>query len=111
MSLKDLIKKVLNLGKDEVYRVDVKDSFAFFNTDADIQDLVLTSFKGYQIDGRSISVEVSKNPESGSGRKRRNKGGHKYGDKRGGRRSDSFKPRGKSGRKGKKKSKKRDGFY
>ncbi|MDC1321611.1 DEAD/DEAH box helicase, partial [Flavobacteriaceae bacterium] len=33
MSLKDFLKDVLELGKDDVFKVDVKESFSFFNTE------------------------------------------------------------------------------
>ncbi|MDP2058628.1 MAG: DEAD/DEAH box helicase, partial [Flavobacteriaceae bacterium] len=34
MQLKDFLREVLELGRDDVYKVDVKDSFSFFNVDA-----------------------------------------------------------------------------
>src|SRR5699024_2377545 len=33
MSLKDFLRDLLELGRDDVYKVDVKGSFSFFNTD------------------------------------------------------------------------------
>ena len=33
MKLKDFLRDTLQLNQDDVYKVDVKDSFAFFNTD------------------------------------------------------------------------------
>ena len=33
MKLKDFLRDTLQLSQDDVYKVDVKDSFAFFNTD------------------------------------------------------------------------------
>lgn len=70
MSLKDFLRDLLNLGKDDVYRVDVKDSFSFFNTDAKHQDLVLSIFEDFKLEGRHVNVEISK---EGAGRDRGNR--------------------------------------
>ncbi|QBA64422.1 DEAD/DEAH box helicase [Muriicola soli] len=110
MSLKDFLRDTLNIGKDDVFRVDVKDSFSFFNTDASLTDQILSTFKDFKVDGRFVNVEVSKSPEGG-GRKGKDKGRRKNKDKR---RSDTKdRSYNKSGgrRTGKRRSKKRDGFY
>jgi ATP-dependent RNA helicase DeaD len=65
MSLKDFIRDTVDLGKDDVYKVDVKDSFSFFNTDASVTELVLKTFTEFKVDGRFVNVEVSKNPSDG----------------------------------------------
>ena len=70
MSLKDFLRDLLQLGKDDVYKVDVKDTFSFFNTDEKHMDLVLGIFNDFKLDGRNISVEVSKD-RGGRGRKDR----------------------------------------
>ncbi|MDG1327066.1 MAG: DEAD/DEAH box helicase [Flavobacteriaceae bacterium] len=67
MSLKDFLKEMLQLGKDELYKVDVKDSFSFFNTDTKHQELVMNFFKDFELEGRRVSVEVSK--DTGRGRR------------------------------------------
>lgn len=79
MSLKDFLRDKLGLDKDDIYKVDTKDSFSFFNTDANITPLVLETFQDFKVDGRFINVEVSKNPgRGGRGKKRdRRKGGRK----------------------------------
>ncbi|HLW30772.1 MAG TPA: DEAD/DEAH box helicase [Aequorivita sp.] len=88
MSLKDFLRDLLQLGKDDVYKVDVKDSFSFFNTDEKHQDLVMGIFKDFQIDGRKINIEISKDSgRSGSGRS--GGGGGRDRGKRRGERSDS----------------------
>ena len=71
MSLKDFLREKLSLQKEDVFHVDTKDSFSFFNTDAQFTDLVLETFKEYQENGRYINVEVSKTPDRGAKRKRR----------------------------------------
>lgn len=78
MSLKDFLRDLLNLGKDDVYRVDVKDSFSFFNTDAKHQELVLGIFEDFKLEGRHVNVEVSKDGGSkdhGNRRRRDDKSG------------------------------------
>src|SRR5690606_8658188 len=71
MSLKDFLRDLLQLGKDDVYKVDVKDRFSFFNTDEKHQELVMGIFKDFKLDGRNINIEISKD----SGRSGRSSGG------------------------------------
>lgn len=78
MSLKDFLRDLLSLGKDDVYRVDVKDSFSFFNTDTTHQELVLGIFEDFKLEGRHVNVEVSKDGGGGKdrgNRRRRDDGG------------------------------------
>lgn len=123
MSLKDFLKDTLHLGKDDLFRVDVKDSFSFFNTEATHKDQILETFTDFKVKGRFINVEVSNSPEGG-GRRRRDKGSrgkrdNKDRDKsRSKRREGNFSKGGsrRSGSKqgsssGNRRSKKRDGFY
>ena len=81
MTLKDFLKDLLNLGKDDVYKVDVKESFSFFNTDTQHQEMVLSVFKDFQLEGRRVSVEISKDTGRRGGGERR--GGRDRGGKRG----------------------------
>lgn len=89
MSLKDFLRDLLNLGKEDVYKVDVKDSFSFFNTDTTHQELVMGIFKDFKLGGRQINIEISKD----SGRKGR--GGRDRGKRKGkrGHRKGNFKKR------------------
>ena len=102
MSLKDMLKAKLDLGKDEVFKVDVKDAFSFFNVDASQTDKVLAAFQNYEENGRNVNVEVSTDT-GGRSRSKRTKGGSR--DKSfsrskptGGRRSDSSEKRRSGGR-------------
>jgi len=79
MSLKDFLKETLDLDRDAVYKVDVKESFSFFNTDASHSEKILATFQDFKVDGRFVNVEISKNPGGGSRGGRRNSGGHKGG--------------------------------
>ena len=72
-SLKHFIAKTLRVEREEIYRVDVKEAFSFFNTNVDLQDYVLSTLATKQFKGRSISIEVSRNPEIAPGGKRWNK--------------------------------------
>jgi len=97
MTLKDFLRDLLNLGQDDVYKVDVKDSFSFFNTDTTHQELVLSVFSEFKLEGRRVSVEISKD----SGRRGRSGGGGGRGrgdrDRSGGGRSGGGGDRGKGG--------------
>ena len=90
-TLKDFLKATLNLGRDDVFKVDVKNSFSFFNTEADQVDLVMSTFADFRMDGRFINVEIS---DKGAGRSR--------GDKKG----SEGRKRGEGEKKGEKKSRK-----
>ncbi len=92
MTLKDFLKDVLELGGDALSRVDVKESFSFFNTTSEYQERVLSVFEDFKMEGRKVNVEISKDSGRNRGRKRRDGGGGGY---KGKRRSDDFKPKGK----------------
>ncbi|MFO8147485.1 MAG: DEAD/DEAH box helicase [Bacteroidota bacterium] len=79
MTLKDFLKATLDLGRDDVSRVDVKESFSFFNTHSELAEKVISTFQDFQHHGRRISVEISQ--DTGGGRSS-------------GRSSRSSKPRG-----------------
>lgn len=102
MQLKDFLKETLDLGRDDVFKVDVKEGFSFFNTDGEHTEKVMSILNGYDLNGRRINVEISKN-DGGSRERRdhngRNGGGRNSGGFRGERssggerRSGSFGPR------------------
>ncbi|MET1259728.1 DEAD/DEAH box helicase [Flagellimonas sp. DF-77] len=79
MSLKDFLRDALGLDKDDIYKVDTKDSFSFFNTDGKLTPLVMETFTDFKVDGRFINVEVSKNPGRSGGKRKRDRfrGGRK----------------------------------
>jgi ATP-dependent RNA helicase DeaD len=70
MTLKDFLKETLDLGRDDVFKVDVKEGFSFFNTDAEHTDKVMEILNNVQLEGRRINVEISKN--DGGGRRDHN---------------------------------------
>lgn len=83
MTLKDFLRDTLGLGRDDVFKVDVKEGFSFFNTDAEHADTVLASLNSMHLEGRRINVEISKN-DGGSNNRRRdhnNRGGSGFSGK------------------------------
>ncbi|WP_299367610.1 DEAD/DEAH box helicase [Winogradskyella sp.] len=70
MSLKDFLKAVLELGRDDVFKVDVKDSFSFFNTEKELQEKVLTFFTDFKYNGRFVNVEITENRGRSTGGRR-----------------------------------------
>ncbi|MEM8846479.1 MAG: DEAD/DEAH box helicase [Bacteroidota bacterium] len=107
MSLKDFLRDTLNLEKEDIFNVDTKGSFSFFNTDASLTDLILQTFTEFKVKGRFINVEVYKKPGGGGkgGKRRDRKQGHRKGGD-----GQSFRKGGKNS-KGRRGGKKRPGFY
>jgi ATP-dependent RNA helicase DeaD len=100
MQLKDFLRDTLELGREDVYKVDVKEGFSFFNTDSEHTDKVMTILNGMELEGRRINVEISKN--DGGGRRDHNGrssggGGGFRGDRNSGSRGGSFGPRAERG--------------
>ncbi|MBU0940321.1 MAG: DEAD/DEAH box helicase [Bacteroidetes bacterium] len=85
MSLKDYLKETLDLGRDDVFKVDVKEGFSFFNTDPEHTDKVMEVLNNVQLEGRRINVEISKNDGGG----RRDHNGRSSGGSFGGGRSSA----------------------
>ncbi|TDW52412.1 ATP-dependent RNA helicase DeaD [Flavobacterium sp. 270] len=90
MSLKDYLKETLDLGRDDVFKVDVKEGFSFFNTDPEHTEKVMEVLNNVQLEGRRINVEISKNDGGG----RRDHNGRSGGGRSSGpRREGNFAPR------------------
>jgi len=91
MQLKDFLKETLDLGRDDVFKVDVKEGFSFFNTDGEHTEKVMEVLNGYDLNGRRINVEISKNDGGGNSGRRdhngRSGGGRREGGFGGGRSS------------------------
>lgn len=93
MSLKDYLKETLELGRDDIFKVDVKEGFSFFNTDPQHTDKVMDVLNNVQLEGRRINVEISKN-DGGGRRDHNNRGGRRDS---GSRRDGNFAPRREGG--------------
>ncbi len=74
MSLKDFLRDRLKLGRDDLFKVDVKEGFSFFSTDAKYSDKVMEILNNMQLEGRRINAEISKN-DAGTRRDHNNRGG------------------------------------
>ncbi len=101
MQLKDFLKETLDLGRDDVYKVDVKEGFSFFNTDPEHTDRVMEILNNVTLEGRRINVEISKN--DGGGRRDhngRNSGGFRGDRNSAPRREGNFAPRREGGFRG-----------
>ncbi len=98
MSMKDFLRDVLALGQDDVFKVDVKDSFSFFNTETVHMPKVLEFFSDFKQNGRYINVEITE--------KKERRGNRRFGSQKGrrSRRKDGFKSEGR----GRRKDRKRD---
>ncbi len=98
MTLKDFLKDTIALGRDSISRVDVKETFSFFNTSSEDQEKVLSVFENFKLEGRNVNIEVSKNSDrsrgAGAGRKRRDRDSSSKGGFKSKRRSDGFEPKG-----------------
>lgn len=70
MTLKDYLRDTLQVGQDDVFKVDCKEGFSFFNTNAELAEKVMEVLNAVNINGRKINVEISKN--DGGGRRDHN---------------------------------------
>ena len=103
MKLKDFLKEQLDLGRDDVFKVDVKESFSFFNTEKSLTEKVIAYFTDFKHEGRFINVEVSENRGGGGGR------GRDRGRRSGGRRDDRRSRRSDLGKRNDRRSDSRSG--
>jgi ATP-dependent RNA helicase DeaD len=95
MTLKDYLRDTLELDRDALFKVDVKEGFSFFNTDAEHATKVMETLNAANIDGRKINVEISNN-DGGGNSGRRDHGG-RSGGRSGGSRERSGGSRERSG--------------
>ena len=77
MSLKDFLRDSLELRKDDIFKVDVKDSFSFFNAETNNLAKILEFFKDYDINGRFVNVEITDNKERVKQKRSRKRRGEK----------------------------------
>ena len=81
MSLKDFLRETLDLGRDDVFKVDVKEGFSFFNTEPEHTEKVMEILNNTSHNGRRINVEISKNEGTSRNSSRRDHNGRSGGDK------------------------------
>lgn len=87
MTLKDFLRDTLELGRDDLFKVDVKDGFSFFNTEAEHAEKVMETLNGLEYKGRRVNVEISNNDGGRNGGRRdhnnrRGGGGFRGGERR-----------------------------
>ncbi|MDM1064977.1 DEAD/DEAH box helicase [Myroides odoratimimus] len=87
MTLKDFLRDTLELGRDDLFKVDVKDGFSFFNTEAEHAEKVMETLNGLEYQGRRVNVEISNN-DGGRNGGRRDHNNRKSGFRGGERRSE-----------------------
>ncbi len=90
MTLKDYLRETLDLGRDDLFKVDVKDGFSFFNIEAEHAEKVVNILNNETYEGRRVNVEISNNDggRSNSRRDHNNRGGNRGGFSRSNDRSD-----------------------
>ena len=86
MQMKDFLRDSLGLSQGDIFKVDVKDNFSFFNTEITHMPRVLEFFNDFKLNGRYINVEITDKKDRSRQRRR---GKQKY---------DGYGNRGKSGR-------------
>ena len=72
MRLKDFLRDALELKQGDVYKVDVKDSFSFFNTEAIYLSKVIEFFNDFKLNGRFVNVELTEHQNKPSKSRRSN---------------------------------------
>ena len=77
MSLKDFLRDSLELRQDDIFKVDVKDSFSFFNAETNNLAKILEFFKDYEINGHFVNVEITDNKERFKQKRSRKRRGEK----------------------------------
>lgn len=82
MSMKDFLKEQLNLDRDGVAKVDVKNTFSFFNVATDDVEKVQSTFDTFMLKGRHVNVEITKDQKSGGGGRKGGGGGRDRGDRK-----------------------------
>ena len=90
MSLKDFLRDTLDLGRDDLFKVDVKEGFSFFNTDAAHSERIIGILNNMHHEGRQVNVEISTSGGGSSSRRDHNGRGGRSGGGFRGERSGGF---------------------
>lgn len=70
MSLKDYLRDTVDLGRDDLFKVDVKEGFSFFNTEAEHAEKIMEVLNNETYQNRKVNVEISNNDGGGNGGRR-----------------------------------------
>lgn len=81
MTLKDFLRDLLQLGRNEIFKVNVKNSFSFFSVEEQAVESVIRFFEDFSYKGRNIRIEAEGSgfggSKPGNSDKKRKKSGRK----------------------------------
>lgn len=80
--LMGLINETTKKRDIQIGKIDIMDSFSFFEVEKSFEEEILKSFEGFKYKGMNISVELSKEKKSKGGGRDRRRGGNNYSKKR-----------------------------
>ncbi|MGB0294100.1 MAG: DEAD/DEAH box helicase [Flavobacteriaceae bacterium] len=81
-SLKDYIRDESGLDRDDIFKVDTKSTFSFFNVDAKNRELIFSTIHQNNYKKREVRIEVSSEPSSSKSKSKFSKTGKKKQGKR-----------------------------
>lgn len=81
-SLKDYITDESGLDRDDIFKVDTKSTFSFFNVDAKNRELIFSTIHQNNYKNREVRIEVSSEPSSSRSKSKFSKTGKKKHGKR-----------------------------
>lgn len=74
-SLKDFIRDESGLDRDDIFKVDTKSTFSFFNVDAKNRELIFSTIHQNNYKKREVRIEVSSEPSSSKSKSKFSKKG------------------------------------
>ncbi len=83
-SLKDFIRDESGLDRDDIFKVDTKSTFSFFNVDAKNRELIFSTIHQNNYKKREVRIEVSSEPSSSKSKSKFSKKGKKNQGRRSG---------------------------
>ncbi len=83
-SLKDFIRDESGLDRDDIFKVDTKSTFSFFNVDAKNRELIFSTIHQNSYKKREVRIEVSSEPSSSKSKSKFSKKGNKKQGRRSG---------------------------
>lgn len=81
-SLKDYIRDESGLDRDDIFKVDTKSTFSFFNVDTKNRELIFSTIHQNNYKKREVRIEVSSEPSSSRSKSKFSKTGKKKQGKR-----------------------------
>ncbi len=81
-SLKDYIRDESGLDRDDIFKVDTKSTFSFFNVDAKNREIIFSTIHQNNYKKREVRIEVSSEPSSSRSKSKFSKTGKKKQGKR-----------------------------